>query len=41
MIGSAINSNKLTGGAKFVDEIERRIGIIVETRKPERPAAGK
>jgi putative transposase len=41
LIGSAINSNKLTGGAKFVEEIERRIGIRVETRKPGRPPAGK
>ena len=39
LIGNAINSNKLTGGNKFVDEIENRIGIRVETRKPGRPAS--
>jgi len=37
LIGNAINSNKLTGGIKFVDEIENRIGIRVDTRKPGRP----
>ena len=41
LIRSAINCNKLTGGNKFVDEIEKRIGIRVETRKPGRPASGK
>jgi len=41
LIRAAINSNKLTGGNKFVDEIENRIGIRVETRKPGRPASGK
>lgn len=41
LIRSAINSNKLTGGNKFVDEIEKRIGTRVETRKPGRPASGK
>ncbi len=37
LIRAAINSNKLTGSSKFVDEIESRIGIRVETRKPGRP----
>jgi putative transposase len=37
MIREAINSNKLTGGHKFVDDIENRIGIRVEARKPGRP----
>jgi putative transposase len=32
LIRAAINSYKLTGGNKFVDEIENRIGIRVETR---------
>lgn len=41
MIRAAINSNKLSGGSKFVDEIESRIGIRVETRKPGRPATEK
>tara|TARA_R110000823_G_scaffold208797_1_gene339134 strand:- start:2753 stop:3082 length:330 start_codon:yes stop_codon:yes gene_type:complete len=41
LIRAAINSNKLTGGSKFVDEIENRIGIRVETRKLGRPAAEK
>lgn len=41
LIGNAINSNKLTGGNKFVDEIENRIGIRVETRKPGRPVSEK
>lgn len=41
LIRAAINSNKLTGGNKFVDEIENRIGIRVETRKPARPPTEK
>ncbi|NMT64347.1 hypothetical protein [Marinobacter orientalis] len=41
LIRAAINSNKLTGGSKFVDEIENRIGIRVEARKPRRPASEK
>ena len=41
LIRAAINSNKLTGGGKFVDEIENRIGIRVETRKPGRPTTEK
>lgn len=41
LIRAAINSNKLTGGNKFVDEIENRIGIRVETREPGRPASEK
>ncbi|WP_051146535.1 hypothetical protein [Marinobacter daepoensis] len=41
LIQAAINSRKLTGGNKFVDEIETRIGIRVEARKPGRPATEK
>ena len=41
LIRAAINSNKLTGGNKFVDEIENRIGIRVETRKLGRPTTEK
>jgi len=41
LIGNAINSNKLTGDNKFVDEIGKRIDIRVETRKPGRPASQK
>ncbi len=41
LIRSAINSNKLNGGNKFVDEIDTRIGTRVETRQPGRPASGK
>jgi len=41
LIRAAINSNKLTGGNKFVDEIENRIGVRVETRKPGRPTTEK
>ena len=41
MIQEAINSNKLTGGQKFVDDIETRIGIRVEARKPGRPTTQK
>ncbi len=37
MIGSAINSNKLTVSAKFFDEVEQRVGVKVEMRKPGRP----
>jgi REP element-mobilizing transposase RayT len=41
LIRAAINSNKLTGGNKFVDEIENRIGTRVETRKPGRATTEK
>jgi putative transposase len=41
LVRAAINSNKLTGGNKFVDEIENRIGIRVETRKPGRATTEK
>jgi putative transposase len=41
LIHAAINSNKLTGDNKFVDEIENRIGSRVETCKPGRPTTGK
>lgn len=40
-IRSAIQSNKLTGGARFVDEVEKRIGLRIEARKPGRPALEK
>ena len=36
-IRTAIDRNKLTGGEKFVDEVERRIGLRVEERGPGRP----
>lgn len=36
-IQKALDRNQLTGGGAFVDEIERRIGIRVEHRKPGRP----
>ncbi len=41
LIASAVNSNKLTGGGKFIGEIDRRMGVRVEMRKPGRPASGK
>ena len=41
LIRAAIDRNRLTGGNKFVDEIESHIGIRVETRKPRRPATEK
>lgn len=41
LIASAINSIKLTGGGKFVDAIESRMGVRIEMRKPGRPASGK
>ena len=41
LIAPAINSNKLTGGEKFVDAIESRIGVRIELRKPGRPTSGK
>ena len=36
-IRSAIDGNKLTGGDKFVDEVEQRLGIRLELRDPGRP----
>lgn len=41
LIRLAINSDKVTDGNKFVDEIENRIGIRVEARKPGRPVSEK
>ncbi|BES69336.1 transposase [Marinobacter nanhaiticus D15-8W] len=37
LISSAVASNKLTGGSRFIDEVERRTGIRVEMRRPGRP----
>ncbi len=36
-ITAAIAGNKLTGGNRFVDEVERRIGLRIETRAPGLP----
>jgi putative transposase len=36
-IRRALKRNQLTGGARFINEIERRIGIRVETRGRGRP----
>jgi putative transposase len=36
-IRQALRRNQLTGGARFIDEIERRTGIRVETRGRGRP----
>ncbi|SET93094.1 putative transposase [Marinobacter segnicrescens] len=36
-IRAAIARNKLTSGHRFVDEVERRIGLRIETRAPGRP----
>lgn len=36
-IRAAIERNKLTGGDLFIDEVERRIGLRIETRAPGRP----
>jgi len=36
-IQTTLNRNQLTGDQRFVDEIERRIGIRVEARQPGRP----
>jgi putative transposase len=38
-IGAAVERNQLTGGAKFIDEVERRTGIRVEFRSRGRPAS--
>jgi len=37
-ISERLQRNGLTGGDSFVDEIERRIGIRIEARRPGRPA---
>ena len=37
-IDESVNRNQLTGNQKFVDEIERRIGIRVERRGRGRPS---
>ncbi len=36
-IDDSVNRNQLTGDARFVDEIERRIGLRVERRGRGRP----
>lgn len=41
LIRAAIDRNKLTGGGRFIDEVERRIGIRVELRGPGRPRSEK
>ena len=40
LIGSAVASNRLTGGGRFIDEVERRTGVRVEMRRPGRPRKG-
>jgi len=37
LIRQALRRNQLTGGAQFIDEIERRTGICVKTRGMGRP----
>lgn len=37
LVRAAVESNRLTGGNRFVDEVERRTGIRVEMRRPGRP----
>lgn len=37
-ISERLQRNGLTGGDSFVNEIERRIGIRIEARRPGRPA---
>ena len=37
-IRAAVDRNQLTGGARFIDEIEARTGMRVEFRSRERPA---
>ena len=37
LIRTAVRRNQLTGRGRFVDEIERRTGLRVETRGPGRP----
>lgn len=41
LIRQAIDRNKLTGGERFIDEVERRTGIRVEMRGPGRPKGEK
>lgn len=41
LIGSAIQISKLTGGARFVDEIEARTGLRIEARKRGRPSSSE
>jgi putative transposase len=36
-ISQMLDSNRLTGGAPFVEEIERRTGIRLEFKRPGRP----
>ena len=37
LIQQALQRNQLTGGSRFVDEIERRTGVRVEFRGTGRP----
>ncbi|PVY70103.1 putative transposase, partial [Tamilnaduibacter salinus] len=37
LVRAAVDSNRLTGGKRFADEVERRTGIRVEMRGPGRP----
>jgi putative transposase len=37
LIRNALQRNQLTGSSRFVDEVERRIGIRVEHRSQGRP----
>jgi putative transposase len=40
LIRRALNSGQLTGNARFVDEVENKIGIRIEPSQPGRPALG-
>ena len=40
VISAAIQSNQLTGGAKFIEEIERHTGFRIEARGRGRPKSG-
>lgn len=40
-ISQRLESNRLTGGSRFVKEIERRTGIRLEYKRPGRPPASK
>jgi len=40
-ISQRLESNRLTGGSRFVKEIERRTGIKLEYKRPGRPPASK
>lgn len=36
-IGIAVERNQLTGGSKFIDEVEHRIGLRIKFRGQDRP----